>query len=430
MKRINVLGEATEAAFAWSLGRRSIRLPRGAYVALVLVVMLGTLGALTASPAHATTVKGKFQYEDIQYTWDDTKKEWTQTVTDRPIARAKVEIWRFRSRCFLCPWTWAKDATTWTDANGSISLGIPFAGKGVVYGVRVFATNNAAIVYRNAPLLPTPPFHREPGEDNGHIIHKTEHSPSDVLDFQTTTFRGWSAQHFNIAEVARQGKLYADARRAPGETDPIRPANFQPTSAFDSYYNPVNDTVYINSADVNQDFLILHEYAHYLQEQISSFAPVPTRHTGCIMRTVQAPYHIINTPELAWMEGFADYFAQAVGYSDSSNTLSGSRYWLGVLERAHLYCDDLPSGIPGDAVEYFVAGTLFDLFDKPEDYEYEEHDTLARMDRQIFEIFDRELDRYVVWPPTITSFRHAWMDRSLPGAELDRIMAKHKIVPR
>ena len=130
-----------------------------------------------------------------------------------------------------------------------------------------------------------------------------------MLDF-SYTFHGWSSQHFNIAEVARHGKAYADARRAPGETDAIPPANFQPTSVTGSYYNAPVDTVVINSDDVNYDYLILHEYAHYLEERVSSFAPVPSIHDGCT--TKDALGNTINSPELAWMEGFADYFPHAV----------------------------------------------------------------------------------------------------------------------
>ena len=110
---------------------------------------------------------------------------------------------------------------------------MPFAGDGVVYGIRVFATNNAAIVWPN-DAVHTLPFHREPGEDDGRIIH-LKGSSSDVLDF-SYTFHGWSSQHFNLAEVARQGKLYADDGD-PGRDDPIPPANIQPTSVTGSYYN-------------------------------------------------------------------------------------------------------------------------------------------------------------------------------------------------
>jgi hypothetical protein len=441
MKRINVLSEATEAMLAWSPGRQSFGVTRGAYIALVLVVMLGALAALTASPAHATTVKGTFQYKD--------KNPATGTETIRPIAEAKVEIWRFRPRGFFGIWSWGKDATIHTDPNGSITYDMPFAQKGVIYGVRVFATNDAAIVWPN-DVLHTVPFHREPGADEGPLYHRTESSPSSVLDF-SYTFHGWSSEHFNIAEVARQGKAYADARRAPGETDLIPRANIQPTSVTGSWYNAPFDTVVINSDDVYNDFVILHEYAHYLQERISSLATVPSYHDGCLTRSLTEPLKIINSPELAWMEGFADYFAQAVAHSVPRNTLDGRQleldaagqpkgpYDWGKYEWADNGCGHLQGTIPGDRIEKFVAGTLWDLFDKPQDYPIladgtsdprtrgETHDKLDRRDTEIFQIFDRELDVYGTWP-NITHFRRAWMDHCLPAGGLSSIMVRHHIL--
>ena len=158
MNRIDTSVAATGAVLMKPPGRWFPRVARGAYVVLVLIVILGALAVLAASPAHATTVKGTFQYKD--------KDAATQTETNRPIANAKVEIWRWRSRCFLCIGTWGKDATTTTDANGSISFDIPFAGNGVQYAVKVFATNDAAIVWPN-DAIHTIPFHREPGQDDG-----------------------------------------------------------------------------------------------------------------------------------------------------------------------------------------------------------------------------------------------------------------------
>jgi len=403
----------------WSPGHRFYRVPRRAwYAALVLVVMLGALAALAASPAHATTVKGTFHYKDTNPT--------AGTEIDRPIVNAKVEIWRFRPRGFFGIWSWGKDAETTTDSNGSISVDLPFAQDGVVYGLRVFATNDAAIVWPN-DAVHTLPFHREPGDDDNARINRTEHSASDVLDF-SYTFHGWSSQHFNIAEVARHGKAYADARRDPSQTDPIPPANFQPTSVTGSYYNAPVDTVVINSDDVNYDYLILHEYAHYLEEMVSSFAPVPTYHDGCVA-TVGGIN--VNSPEHAWMEAFASYFAQAVGRSVPPGTLTGVRgtFSTSALERADSSCAGLPSAtIPGDAVENFVAGTLWDAFDQPGDPDFrtEEFDALTRKDREIFQIFDKELDVDGVWP-NITYFRRAWMARRLPGVELGRIMVQHHI---
>jgi hypothetical protein len=397
----------------WSLGHRFFQFARCAcYLALVLVV-LGAVAALTASPAQATTVKGTFHYKDTNPA--------TGAQTDRPIVDAKVEIWRFRPRGVF--WSWGKDAETTTDASGNISVNMPFAENGVIYQLRVFATNDAAIVWPN-DFLHTMPFHREPGDDDNARIHRIERSASDVLDF-SYTFHGWSSQHFNIAEVARHAKAYADARRDPSETDPIPPAAFQPTSVTGTYYNPVNDTVVINSDDVYNDFDILHEYAHYLEEMISTFAPIPTNHDGCTANLGGLP---VTWPQHAWMEGFADYFAQAVGRSVPPGTLTGLRGTPGMGTLESPSCAGLPSAtIPGDFVENLVAGTLWDLYDQPSDPSSlnEAQDTLARMDREIFQIFDRELDQVGSLSgrfPTITDFRDAWMARGLPGVGLSRIM--------
>jgi len=72
-----------------------------------------------------------------------------------------------------------------------------------------------------------------------------------------------------------------------------------------SWYDAPVDTVVINSADVDFDFLVLHEYAHFLEEMIRSFAPLPSTHDGCLANILGAS---VNSLEHAWMEGFADYF--------------------------------------------------------------------------------------------------------------------------
>ena len=395
---------------AKSSGGRGRRLSIRALTALLLIA-LGGAALLAASPAHATTVSGTFHYRDTN---PDTGAQ-----VNRPIVNAKVEIWRFRNRIWPGIWAWGKDGEATTDATGSISVNMPFVENGVVYALRVFATNDAAVVWPN-DVVHTMPFHREPGDDDNARIQLKERSASDVLDF-SYTFHGWSSQHFNIAEVARLGKAYADARRDPSETDPIPPAAFQPTSVTGSWYNAPFDTVVINSADVNFDFLILHEYAHYLEEMISSFAPVPSTHDGCLATLLGAN---VNSPEHAWMEGFADYFAQAVGRSVAPGALTGVSGTPGTATLESPFCSGLPSAtIPGDAVENFVAGTLWDVFDQLGDPSSlnEAHDSLARLDRQIFQIFDRELDVNGVWP-NITHFRNGWMARGLPGVGLGRIM--------
>lgn len=110
----------------------------------------------------------------------------------------------------------------------------------------------------------------------------------------------------------RHGFNYAVSHRDPTEGDQIGQVNVQPQSIPLSYYNPVNDTIIIASPFVFEDIGVLHEYGHYLEEQISYFFPMPAVHNGCeaAIGGVQ-----VNSPEHAWMEGFADYFAQVVAQS-------------------------------------------------------------------------------------------------------------------
>jgi len=48
------------------------------------------------------------------------------------------------------------------------------------------------------------------------------------------------------------------------------------------------------------DFTILHEYAHYLEERISSFQAIASWHDGC---TALAGFVSVAGPDHAWMEG-------------------------------------------------------------------------------------------------------------------------------
>jgi hypothetical protein len=92
-----------------------------------------------------------------------------------------------------------------------------------------------------------------------------------------------------------------------------------PTGTF---YNPVTDWVMIDSSDVFNDYVILHEYSHYLEGQISGFAAVPLLHDGCFARDVFGG--TINSAEHAWMEGFADYFVMMVASLQPAGRLTGT----------------------------------------------------------------------------------------------------------
>ena len=384
------------------------------------IVLSGLVASafVTATPTLGETIKGTFRFADANPT--------SGAVQLRPIAFANVEIWRFAPRSGI--WTWNLDATTTTDANGSFSQPMNFVANGVVYGVKAFATNYGATVWPN-DALHTVPFHRQPGQP-GVIINQTVASSSDELDFSFDFADTDSSQHFNLADTVRRGFDYALLRRDPAETDALPPANVQPTSVSGSWYNPAFDTVVINSSDVFEDFLILHEYAHFLEEQISSFGWIASIHDGCEARDGFGK--LINSAEHAWMEGFANYFSRSVQLTLPPGTFQGSSSFgtlnLSELENQPSPCTTVATAFTGDMIENRVAGTLWDLFDQPGDPATvsEAHDTIARKDVEIFQIFDRELDILGVGP-TISQFHNAWIARGLDHPALDRVFVKHGI---
>ncbi|NMR18934.1 hypothetical protein [Cellulomonas fimi] len=371
-------------------------------------------GGPTPAPSRVT---GRFTYADTS----------GAPTVQRPIAFAKVEVWRFAPRA-LGVWTWAPEATVTTDANGVVDTTLPFGQSGILYELRLFATNYAAVVHPNV-LVPSAPFVVEPGEP-GPATQLTATAPGQTLDFSWDFTDAWAPQHFNLAETVRRGFDFAVARRDPAETDTIPAARVRPTAVMvpGTFYNPSDDSLVIVSGGVFADGLILHEYAHFLEEQVGSFPWLPTTHDGCVANGLTG---FVNSPEHAWMEGFASWFAQAVMLDDPSAGLVGNSGGgggtIGPLTLETPSCTTLPAGARSDAVELFVAGALYDLTDRPSDpgSRTEPADALSRMDVPIFQIMDRELDvppGAGAWPD-INGFRNAWRARGLPTAELDAVLA-------
>ena len=179
-----------------------------------------------------------------------------------PIRNAVVEIWSRRPRA-LGIWTWAADQTVTTDQQGKLHATMPFNGVNVQFGLRVYATNDAVHVLAKDNLLQA--AYAQPGP-SGAGLQPTSHGLNDVFDFTWNFSDADSAGAFNIADALQKGRAY--------------------------------------------DFTALHEYGHCLEEHISSFVGVGSMHNGCT--TMIGAVHA-ESPRLAWMEGFASYFAQAVG---------------------------------------------------------------------------------------------------------------------
>jgi hypothetical protein len=370
-------------------------------------VALGVL--LGAQWSEAAAVGGTFKYQD---TVSPACASAAICPPLQPIAFTQVEIWHHGTM----PWDiWAPVGQVTTDGTGRFFFA-DTRGSGT-YAVRVFAMNYAARVGRGGSDL----FFAEPGSP-GASINKTVTWAGQELDFSFDFVDGSAPLFFNVAETVRRGFDYAAARRDSRETDALVRANFVITDNTGnpnnvSWYNPMLNEVVVHTGSARFDTTILHEYAHWLEAQLSSFAWIALTHDGCTATDIFGA--LSNSPEHAWMEGFADYFAKAVGLFLPERTLSG------LPGASTLEPTPACTVSAADAIEDIVAATLWDLTDPIQAGEL--HDFVGGADRAIFEIFDRELDTFG-HSPTIWDFRNAWYARQGDRAGLDRILSHHRVL--
>lgn len=325
-------------------------------------------------------------------------------------------------------------ATTRTNGAGAFSVFVNLPNVPVLnshppmaFEVKVFAHNRAAVVHTAIGGTPVGPHFFATGTSWSSNNNAT-------VTFGPTTFGDWSSRHFHIADAVRVARNYADARRDRRETDSIPEVRVVPNQLTGDLA-PTFWNAPANQLELSADFhfsgpTIAHEYAHFLEDKIGGFFPLPTRHDGCFARDL-ATGALLNSPEHAWMEGFADYFAGAVatttgalqgGFVNSGTSLQstletpnacgaiGQRNALGAL-------------IAADAVENVVGATLTDVFDPDSrsSASSEAFDWVQRFDREVFEIFDHELDHP---SPTLLEFHDAWVRRGFDDGALDQIMAR------
>jgi hypothetical protein len=326
------------------------------------------------------------------------------TGSPAPIRRARVEIWR-KTGLF-----WHHDYTTSTNDDGKLDFTVPASDyvPGAVFGIRVYATNEAAVVrFRDRPaeaMYSQPGLPGQPGVAN----QLPTVGPNTPLDFSYEFTDLATVAYYNAADALLYGRDYARDRLA--ESDPLKPINVSVESA-NTFYDPSLDWVRINPGLLFalDDLRVLHEYAHALEDQLSTFGPaIATWHDGCNVQLGEHGAHA-ESLDFAWMEGFADYFAQAVAhaYNTDKTRITGAN-GAGSNKLETPACPAGPSPHSGEWLENFVAGALWDLVDNSG--AFEPADRLCGKDGAIFSIFDLELQRR---PPNIWAFTDAWVARGL-----------------
>ncbi|MBK6860437.1 MAG: hypothetical protein IPG95_09190 [Saprospiraceae bacterium] len=351
---------------------------------------------------YAETVKGKFRYSDQDPT--------TGAITFKPIIYSNVEVWSITPGG-----TWQIETRTTTDVNGEINVLMQWKRARVTYGIRIVAENYACRVntQRTWSTFFTHPML------NGKEIKKVVRNKNDVLDFSCDFTDLYISQHFNVCCTILKGYEYAAMHREPTETDIVHQVAVSSEIILaNSYYSTA--AIQLKPENYFEDLLILHEYAHHIEFCVSTFGMIITNHDGCNMDGVFGGLTSLKREEAAWMEGYANFFAQAVNrafplekFVGNSGSLSGY-----MLEYPH--CN--ASTYQANETELYIAAVLWDLIDDFSPNPNEIYDDIYQnLDEEIFYVFDKELDNGA-WP-TFSRFLNAWNGRGY--ANINKIICQN-----
>ena len=394
----------------------NVQIDRNDAVATVCVTHLSQFG-LVYDDTRQVLVTGTLTFDD---------KSGSQIA---PIRNGSVEIWRYRPR-FLGIWSWGAsgDAFGTTDDLGHYGIVLDYVGSNFDYGMRIVAKNYAAAAVNNFDVQ----MWTEP-EYDGEVEHRRVTAPGELdWDFEVGAGHAYPTYAdprllFNVIDTARVAREYAERHRHPAESDVIPQLNITvtPLTASTYYDCAVSKKIWMQPSVADDDISILHEYSHFLEEKLSGIFCTPTNHDGCEARVIG----LVNSPEHAWLEGFADYLAQAIFFEQ--NLIEPGRLYLcptcpvgtssiSLLEQRescsgyNLFGNPIPYVDSGhapfgpDAVENYVASSLWAMNDAPSIVPA--WNKLAFQGDAIFKIFDHELDPDNGAPtPTIREFKRAWL---------------------
>jgi hypothetical protein len=267
----------------------------------------------------------------------------------------------------------------------------------------------------------------------------TVKSTGDVLDYGTRDAGNYASIHFDAADTIRFPRQYADDNRDPRESDSIGKVWIQVTLSHSdpqspsTFYDPVSQVLWFDSRFYFDRKTLVHEYGHFLEHRISRFLPVPANHDGCNARMVPGSPILVNSQGHAWMEGFASWFSAVVSQRWPQEIVgpgSGTDRTFNVAEPCTAVGRRNAAGelITTTMIEDWVTSTLWDLSDV-NDRSVEPHDPSGdNHEREVFQIFDRELGRGDCAPtsanttcPNLLDFHRAWVARGLDDEAFDRV---------
>jgi hypothetical protein len=351
----------------------------------------------------------------------------------RPIRRARVEVWD------QAPIIDQQRAVVETDDAGVFLALVPADGE---YDVTVVASSFAGHVgFENDVVTWFWRALRRPQRGAGGSTLTFDHA-----------FERAEARHFNVLDGITRGLQYA-AERSGVETAELD-RTFRKTVAIPGSWSGgttlrVGHATHIWLGAWNQVFMdevVLHEYGHHMQHANGTYQVWGTIHQGCYATVVAGPACAgrfrepgvrdeafdagcwVNSNELAWFEGFPEYFSATVMDFDGARALTPTdiaqfRYAPGprfcpLVENPHWNHRNVR--ITGAAAEDYVAGALRTLLGRNDIADAGGVLTRDGLERALFQVFTRDIrDRAA----TIYHFRDAWNARFPGNSALAEIMS-------
>jgi hypothetical protein len=370
------------------------------------------------SASNYVQISGTFTYDDHATA--------VGSMFQRPIVDMPVEVLRSTTGYFGVP-TWEVVTTLRTEPTGSVSTRL-WWNRSESYTLRIRPANSVVEVTDDPPLT---------------FIELGEQRPvagGTILDFSHNFTEPRERGLFNVAEDTRIAATYVSSRRDPAQqvADPLPRATVNVNSSFSTFYSgsAFGSVLHINNGREFDDATILHEYGHFVEDKIGSFVAIPTSHDGCNATQILDA----RSPKFAFMEGFADYFAQAVIAANTDAQLvqaptevrSGGetvQIATGTFSVAQLEtprnCSKPPT-LPGTAIEVWVAAALWDLADSPTTDTDQDPATGHALD--ILSILDTELDRKQgAGDVDFDDFANAWTARGLSPSDLSDARSRNQV---
>jgi hypothetical protein len=356
----------------------------------------------------------------------------------KPIRRARVEVWD------QSVGPHALRAVVDTDDAGAFRALVPASG---LYDVTVVATSvagrvgfeNDAVTWFWMPLRLT-----QPGVPNG----------TTRFDFAFT--RRAEARHFNALDAITRGLEYAVVRSgiaASAVDEAFRKTVVIPgDGVIGANTHRVGHATHIwihSGVDVFEDEVLLHEYGHHMQHANGTYHAWGVFQNFCYTSVVlgvctdrmQRPGGTdtaadtgcwVNSDQLAWFEGFPDYFERVVMDFDGGRSFTRSNIDSLLFDprpsracplvsgtTAHFNHRDeriRPAGIPN-----YVSGVLRDL---PGETVMGTSGPLSRreIEEKVFGIFRGPLRDT---PATVDLFRARWSDQFPMDLALGALMSRY-----